>query len=73
MTVYNLKIGQTAKVKEVLGDSKLAKRLLALGCVSGTEIEIKRSAPLGDPIVVSFRGTDLAIRRKDASNIYLEM
>ena len=73
MTVYNLKVGQSAKVKEVIGDSKLTKRLMALGCISGTEIEIKMSAPLGDPIIVSFRGTDLAIRKRDAQNIYLEM
>ena len=51
---------------------KLAKRLLALGCVEGTEIEIKKIAPFGDPIVVRFRGFDLAIRKSDAKNIFLK-
>ena len=49
MTVFNLKIGEKGTVKEVLGDKKLAKRLLALGCVEGTELEVKMVAPLGDP------------------------
>ncbi|ASW43524.1 FeoA family protein [Clostridium isatidis] len=71
MTVYNLKVGEKGTVKEVLGDKKLAKRLLALGCVKGTELEVKMVAPLGDPILVSFRGFDLAIRKKDAKNIHL--
>ena len=71
MTIYNLSVGQKGIVRDVCGDAKLAKRLLALGCVNGTEVEIKRTAPLGDPIVISFRGFDLAIRKKDAKNIYL--
>lgn len=71
MTIFNLSVGQKGIVREVAGDEKLAKRLLALGCVNGTEVEIKRIAPLGDPLVISFRGFDLAIRKKDAKSIYL--
>lgn len=71
MTIYNLRVGQTGVVKDIYGDESLAKRLLALGCVKGTEVEVKRCAPFGDPLVISFRGFDLAIRKKDAKNIYL--
>lgn len=71
MTIYNLKVGQTGVVRDVSGDEALAKRLLALGCVKGTEVKIKMKAPLGDPLLISFRGFDLAIRKKDARNIYL--
>ena len=48
------------------------KRLLALGCIEGTTIEYKRCAPLGDPIIVNFRGFDLALRKKDAKNIFIK-
>ena len=56
----------------IYGNEKLVKRLLALGCISNTEIEVKKIAPLGDPIVVRFRGFDLALRKSDAKNISLK-
>ena len=39
---------------------------------NNTEIEVKKIAPLGDPIVVRFRGFDLALRKSDAKNISLK-
>lgn len=72
MTVYDLKVGQKGIVSTIGGDTKLAKRLLALGCISNTDIEVKNIAPFGDPIVVRFRGFDLAIRKTDAKNISLK-
>ncbi len=72
MTVYDLKIGQKGIIDNIYGDEKLAKRLLALGCINGTEIEVTKIAPLGDPLVIHFRGFDLAIRKKDAKNISLK-
>jgi ferrous iron transport protein A len=72
MTVSDLKVGQKGIIDNIYGDEKLTKRLLALGCISNTEIEVKKIAPLGDPILVSFRGFDLAIRKRDAKNISLK-
>lgn len=71
MCICDLKLGEKARVKEINGNSKLAKRLSALGLIQGTEIELKRIAPLGDPLVINLRGFDLAIRKKDAKNIIL--
>ena len=71
MNIYGMKVGEYGTVKEVLGDPKLAKRLKALGCVKGTQVKVKLVAPLGDPILITFRGFDLAIRKNDAKNIYL--
>jgi len=72
MNVFNLKPGNKGLIKELACDDKLAKRLLALGFVEGTEILVKKVAPLGDPIIVNLRGTDLAIRKKDAQLIYIK-
>lgn len=69
MSIYELKPGQKAFVSSIIGDERLSKRLLALGAIEGTEISVKRTAPLGDPIIINFRGFDLAIRKKDARNI----
>ena len=45
MTVYDLKVGQSGTINNIDGDQRLAKRLLALGCIANTEIEIKKIAP----------------------------
>lgn len=73
MNIYGMRIGESGTIKEVLGDPKLAKRLKALGCVKGTQVKVKLVAPLGDPILITFRGFDLAIRKNDAKNIYLNV
>ena len=72
MTVYDLEVGQKGIIKNIFGNEKLTKRLLALGCIDNTEIEVRKIAPLGDPIIIRFRGFDLAIRKKDAKNIKLK-
>jgi ferrous iron transport protein A len=72
MCVNDLKLGEKATVSGVFGDEKLVKRLSALGCTEGCAIEVVSQAPLGDPIVLSFRGSNLAIRRKDALSIRVE-
>ena len=71
MSIYDLKLGEKAIINKICGDNKLNKRLSALGLIQGTEVELKRIAPLGDPIVINLRGFDLAIRKKDAKNIML--
>ncbi|WP_051541702.1 FeoA family protein [Clostridium lundense] len=72
MSIYDLKLGEKAYVKDICGDEKLAKRLLALGCIKGTEVSVKKVAPFGDPIIINLRGFDLAIRKNDAKNIFIE-
>lgn len=71
MCICDLKIGEKGTIHNIEGDPRLAKRLSALGCIEGTEIELKRVAPLGDPVILNLRGFDLAIRKKDAKNIFL--
>ena len=72
MCVCDLQIGEFGIIHMVQGDAKLAKRLSALGCVEGTRVQLKRIAPLGDPMILNLRGYDLAIRKKDAKNISLQ-
>ncbi len=69
MSISDLVVGQKAIIDKVYGNEKLAKRLMALGCIEGTEILLKQRAPLGDPLMINFRGFNLAIRKKDANNI----
>ncbi|NME83850.1 ferrous iron transport protein A [Clostridium sp. SM-530-WT-3G] len=69
MNINSLSYGEKGIIKNIEGNSKLVKRLFALGCIEGTEVQLKRTAPLGDPIIINVRGFDLAIRKKDAESI----
>lgn len=72
MSICDLKIGDQAIISNIEGNKKLAKRLLSLGCIEGTSIKLKRKAPLGDPLIITFRGFDIALRKKDAKKIYIQ-
>lgn len=69
MCIIDLKPGEKACIENVCGNEKLAKRLLSLGCIEGTEVCLKNKAPFGDPIIINLRGFDLALRKSDAKNI----
>ncbi|MBW8383030.1 MAG: ferrous iron transport protein A [Youngiibacter sp.] len=69
MCLTDIKPGGKAMIEGIGGNEKLAKRLLALGCTEGCEIEVVRKAPLGDPLVLSLRGFHIALRKADAKNI----
>lgn len=71
MSICDLKPGNKGTIRSITGDEKLTKRLMALGCTQGTEIEFKATAPFGDPLIVNLRGFNLAIRKKDANNIHI--
>jgi ferrous iron transport protein A len=72
MSIFDLKPGEVGIIDIVGGDKKLAKRLLALGCIEGTEVTVKTAAPFGDPIMINLRGFNLAIRKKDAKHILIK-
>jgi ferrous iron transport protein A len=72
MSIFDLKPGEVGIIDIVGGDMKLAKRLLALGCIEGTEVTVKTVAPFGDPIMINLRGFNLAIRKKDAKHILIK-
>ena len=67
-----LKPGDRARVTEVGGERDAARRLMDLGVIRGTPIEVVRAAPLGDPIEVKLRGFMLTLRRAEAEHITVE-
>ena len=66
-----LKDGETGMVVRIdsVGDSKLKNRLMTMGLIPGTRVEILRSAPMGDPIAIRLRSYNLAMRKDDAEKI----
>lgn len=64
-----LAVGQKAVVQEVLEHGFLSQRLLEMGIIRGTPIEVVRFAPLGDPIDIKVRGYHLSLRREEALGV----
>lgn len=72
MSICDLKIGDQAIISNIKGNEKLIKRLLSLGCIEGTSVKLKRKAPFGDPLIITFRGFDIALRKNDAKHIFIQ-
>lgn len=72
MTLKNAKIGQTVKVKKLNGEGAVKRRIMDMGITKGTEVFIRKVAPLGDPIEVTVRGYELSLRKADAEMIETE-
>jgi Fe2+ transport system protein FeoA len=73
VTLRDTPIGRTARILGVGGPRAFRRRLLELGLVPGTEVEVVRVAPLGDPIELVARGCFLSIRKEDAASVHVEL
>ena len=70
----DLKIGQRAKVLGIHMDKPdIRRHLLDMGITKGTEILIKKVAPMGDPVDIELRGYELCIRKAEMKNIDIEV
>ena len=65
-TLRNAKVGQTVKVVKLHGEGAVKRRLMDMGLTRGTEVYIRKVAPLGDPVEVTVRNYELSIRKADA-------
>ena len=65
----DLRVGEVAAVSSVNCDGPSRGRLLELGLLPGTRLSYVRRAPLGDPLVVSLRGYELSLGKRDAQHI----
>ena len=72
MTLKEAKIGSTVTVKKLTGEGAVKRRIMDMGITKGTEIYIRKVAPLGDPIEVTVRGYELSLRKADAEMISVE-
>lgn len=71
-SLNNVECGRTVNVKKLHGEGALRRRIMDMGITKGTEILIRKVAPLGDPIEVNVRGYELTIRKADAQLIEIE-
>ncbi|MDW8457403.1 MAG: FeoA family protein [Cytophagaceae bacterium] len=71
MRLSDLKVGEKGVIAG-FDDSDLSLKLLEMGCLPGTEIQLSGKAPLGDPICVNVSGYTLAMRMQEAHKIFLK-
>ncbi len=69
MTLKEVKIGQSASVVRINSTGPVKRRIMDMGITKGTEVTVRKVAPLGDPIEITVRGYELSIRKEDAALI----
>lgn len=70
-TAADLKLNETAIIKDVDNSHYSSHRILEIGFTPGQEIKLVSSSVFNDPIALSIRGTVIAIRRNEAKCIII--
>lgn len=71
-TLRNIAVGETTKVKRLHGEGALKRRIMDMGITKGSQIYVRKVAPLGDPVEITIRGYELSLRKDDADCIEME-
>lgn len=73
MTLDQLQAGQVGTVRKVGGEGAIRRRLMDMGLVRGVDVEMVKSAPMGDPVEYLLRGYHLSLRKSEASMVEIEL
>ena len=68
-TLKDVKIGETVVIDRLNGEGALKRRILDMGLTKGTQVYVRKVAPLGDPMELTVRGYELSVRKADAELI----
>lgn len=71
-TLKEVNCGETVKVIRLSGEGAVKRRIMDMGITKGTDVFLRKTAPLGDPIEVTVRGYELSLRKIDAELIEVE-
>ena len=71
-TLKDLKVGQTAAVVRLHGEGPVRRRIMDMGLTKGTQVYLRKVAPLGDPLELTVRNYELSIRKADAAMVEVE-
>ncbi len=68
----DISCGDKVRVTGINGAGPLKRRIMDMGITKGTELTVRKVAPLGDPIEITVRGYELSLRKADAEIIEVE-
>ncbi len=71
-TLKETACGETVTVSRLNGTGALKRRIMDMGITKGTDIFVRKTAPLGDPVEVTVRGYELSIRKSEAEHIEVQ-
>ncbi len=71
-TLKEVKVGEKAIIRKLGGEGAVKRRIMDMGLTKGTEVYVRKVAPLGDPIELTVRGYELSLRKADADLIEVE-
>ena len=70
-TLKDARVGETVTVARLHGEGAVKRRIMDMGLTKGTQVLVRKVAPLGDPMELNVRGYELSIRKADAEMIEL--
>lgn len=68
-TLRDAKVGETVRISKLRGEGAVKRRIMDMGITKGTDVFVRKLAPLGDPVEISVRGYELSIIKSDAEMI----
>ena len=68
-TLNDIKCGETASIIKLNAAGALKRRIMDMGLTKGTQVFVRKVAPLGDPIEITVRGYELSLRKSEAESI----
>lgn len=71
-TLREVPCGQTVTVSKLNGEGPVRRRIMDMGITKGTEVFVRKVAPLGEPVEVTVRGYELSLRKADTERIVVE-
>lgn len=71
-TLKEVKVGEVVSVVKVHGEGATKRRIMDMGITKGTQLTVRKVAPLGDPIEVNVRGYELSLRKADVAMIEVQ-
>ena len=72
MTLGDAKVGSTVVVTRIEGDGAYKRRIMDMGITKGSELYIRKVAPLGDPVENTVKGYELTVRKDDAQCVQVK-
>lgn len=71
-TLRDIPVGTAARVRKLHGEGALKRRIMDMGITKGSELYIRKVAPLGDPVEITVRGYELSVRKNDAQCVQVK-
>jgi ferrous iron transport protein A len=71
-TLDKATIGSNCQIVKINGEKPIKRRLMDMGLIPGTIVFVHKLAPLGDPMEIRVKNTEMTLRKADAQNIIIQ-